>query len=434
MSDSVSPAPRAGHAEFAAEANTALRFGILLLNSGAPGYRVIRAVKRCARSLGFDNADVLVGFNTISCTFHHGEEFRTVVADVPLPGVNASRIEALDSASHSLLQSYHSAAEINAVLDEIEDIPNPRWSIGVASLAAGLACAGFAVLNQFGYLAAVFVFVSAALGQFIRVKLHDMHFNALGVTAVSACAASSIYLVAVYPVPADGDISAGFIASVLFLIPGFPLFSSFVDLSRFDFTAGIPRLLFATEIITVIMLTVSVVAMLSGTPQAQPPLHVPSWEYFLSGAIASFVAVGCFALLFNASRRMALVSAVVGLVANLGRLALLTWDVRPFLAAFLAALFIGVVGSQLGKRVGVPRVTVTIPASVVMIPGTVIYRAVHNFAQGNTPEALYAFTDVTLAVLFIAAGLIAARLVTDRTWAFAHHIDFDKELDGTRVQ
>ena len=131
---------------------------------------------------------------------------------------------------------------------------------------------------------------------------------------------------------------------------------------------------------------------------------------------------------------MALVSAVVGLVANLGRLALLTWDVRPFLAAFLAALFIGVVGSQLGKRVGVPRVTVTIPASVVMIPGTVIYRAVHNFAQGNTPEALYAFTDVTLAVLFIAAGLIAARLVTDRTWAFAHHIDFDKELDGTRVQ
>ena len=54
---------------------------MLMLSAGASGYRVIRAVKRCARSLGFDDADVLVGFNTISCTFHHGEGFRTVVAD-----------------------------------------------------------------------------------------------------------------------------------------------------------------------------------------------------------------------------------------------------------------------------------------------------------------------------------------------------------------
>ncbi|QYH20556.1 threonine/serine exporter family protein [Corynebacterium aquatimens] len=51
---------------------------MLLLSAGASSYRVIRAVKRCARSLGFDKADALVGFNTISCTFHHGEEFRTV--------------------------------------------------------------------------------------------------------------------------------------------------------------------------------------------------------------------------------------------------------------------------------------------------------------------------------------------------------------------
>ena len=64
----------------AAEANTCLRFGMMLLSSGAAGYRVIRSVKRCARSLGFDNADVLVGFNTISATFHKGEQFRTVVA------------------------------------------------------------------------------------------------------------------------------------------------------------------------------------------------------------------------------------------------------------------------------------------------------------------------------------------------------------------
>lgn len=414
----------------AAEANTCLRYGMMLLAAGAAGYRVIRSVKRCARSLGFDNADVLVGFNTISCTFHKGEEFRTVVADVPLPGVNASRIEALESTAHTLLQDYRTAEEINAALDEIEQV-TPRWPLWLACIAAGLACAGFAVLNRYGYVTAALVFICSAAGQWVRVKLHHAHFNLLGVTAVAAWVASSLFLILAYLLPIPDDISPGFIAAVLFLIPGFPLFSSFVDLSRFDFTAGIPRLFFALEVIAVIMFTVTVVAMLSGTPEAQPVTREHDFAYFFSGAVASFVSVGCFALLFNSSRRMALIAAVLGSLANLLRLALLAWEVETFLAAFLAALFIGLVGAQAGRVANVPRVTVTIPASVVMIPGTTIYAAVHNFAIGNTPEALYRITDVTLVVLFIAAGLTAARMMTDKTWTFSRYIDFDKELDGS---
>lgn len=420
-----------GHHDMAAEANTALRFGMLLLSSGASGYRVIRAVKRAARSMGFSNADVLVGFNTISCTFHKGDEFRTVVADVPLPGVNASRIEALEDTSHTLLQSYRTADEINEALDQIERIPSPRWSLRISVLAAGLACAGFAVLNQFGYICAAFVFISALVGQFVRVKLHHTHFNLLGITTVAAWVASSIYLIAVFLVPMDTDIAHGFIASVLFLIPGFPLFQSFVDLSRFDFTAGIPRLFFAVEVITVIMLTVVVVVtLLSDTPEAVVHPHDPTWEYFISGGIASFVSVGCFALLFNSSRRMALVAATIGAVANLVRLSLLSLGVRGFLAAFLAALFIGLAGSQVGRLQNLPRVSVTIPASVVMIPGTAIYASVHNFAIGDTQDALARMTDVMLVVLYIAGGLIVSRMITDKQWAFSRYIDFDVELDG----
>ena len=415
----------------AAEANTCLRYGMMLLSAGASGYRVIRSVKRCARSLGFDNADVLVGFNTISCTFHKGEEFRTVVADVPLPGVNASRIEALESTAHTMLQSYRTADVVNAALDEIERIPTPRWPLWLACIAAGLACAGFAVLNRFGYETAALVFVCSAIGQWVRVKLHHTHFNLLGVTAVAAWVSASLFLLLAYLLPTSGDLSPGFVASVLFLIPGFPLFSSFVDLSRFDFTAGIPRLMFAVEVIAVIMFTVTVIAMLSGTPEA--PARLPEYDaaYFISGGVASFVSVGCFALLFNSSRRMALMAAVLGMIANLLRLALHAWGLETFLAAFLAALFIGLVGAQAGRLANVPRVTVTIPASVVMIPGTTIYAAVHNFAVGDTPDAIYRITEVSLVVLFIAAGLTASRMLTDKTWAFSHYIDFGKELDGS---
>ena len=414
----------------AAEANTCLRYGMMLLSAGASGYRVIRSVKRCARSLGFDNADVLVGFNTISCTFHKGEEFRTVVADVPLPGVNASRIEALESTAHTMLQSYRTADVVNAALDEIERIPTPRWPLWLACIAAGLACAGFAVLNRFGYETAALVFVCSAMGQWVRVKLHHTHFNLLGVTAVAAWVSASLFLLLAYLLPTSGDLSPGFVASVLFLIPGFPLFTSFVDLARFDFTAGIPRLFFALEIIVVIMLTVSVVAMLSDTPEL-PSAAVPrSREFMAAGALASFVSVGCFALLFNSSRRMAVIAATLGMAANVARLALLADGVRSYLAAFVAALIIGVAGGLLGRVAKVPRTTVTIPAAVVMIPGPVIYAAVHNFAVGDIINALSKFTEVSFVVLFIAGGLSVGRMLTDPTWAFFRYIDFDHELVG----
>ena len=413
-----------------AEANTCLRFGVLLLAAGASGYRVIRAVKRCARSVGFDNADVIVGFNTISCTFHRGEQFRTAVSDVPLPGVNASRIEALETAAHSLLQSYRTPEVISAALDEIERIPSPRWGARLSTLAAGLACAGFAVLNQFGWATAAMVCLAAMLGQLVRSLLHKAHFNLIGITMAAAFVASAAFLALAHVLPLDGVVSPGFVAAVLFLIPGFPLFTSFVDLARFDFTAGIPRLFFALEIIVVIMLTVSVVAMLSGTPEAQPQPVPKSAEFLAAGALASFVSVGCFALLFNSSKRMALIAATLGMVANAVRLTLLAYGSVSYLAAFAAALLIGVAGGLLGRVAKVPRTTVTIPAAVVMIPGPVIYAAVHNFAVGDIVNALSKFTEVSFVVLFIAGGLSVARMITDPTWAFFRYIDFDHELVG----
>ena len=202
----------------------------MLLSAGASGYRVIRAVKRCARSVGFDDADVIVGFNTISCTFHRGQQFRTAVSDVPLPGVNASRIEALETAAHSLLQSYRTPEVIDAVLDEIERIPSPRWGFRLSTLAAGLACAGFAVLNQFGLATAALVCLAAMLGQLVRAFLHKAHFNLIGITMAASFVASSAFLLLDRVLPLASVVSPGFIAAVLFLIPGFPLFLSLIHI------------------------------------------------------------------------------------------------------------------------------------------------------------------------------------------------------------
>lgn len=87
-------------------------------------------------------------------------------------------------------------------------------------------------------------------------------------------------------------------------------------------------------------------------------------------------------------------------------------------------------GGILGRVAKIPRTTVSIPAAVVIIPGTVIYAAAHNFAVGDIINALSRFTEVSFVVLFIAGGLSVGRMLTDPNWAFSRYIDFGHQLVG----
>ena len=74
------------------EADVVLRLGMLLMGAGTSGYRVLRAMKRSARALGFNKLDATVGLTQITCTFHRGPLFRTVISRQHSPAVDASRI------------------------------------------------------------------------------------------------------------------------------------------------------------------------------------------------------------------------------------------------------------------------------------------------------------------------------------------------------
>ena len=60
------------------EADAVVRLGMLLMGAGTSGYRVMRAMKRAARALGFDKLDLVVGIVQITSTFHRGNTFRTL--------------------------------------------------------------------------------------------------------------------------------------------------------------------------------------------------------------------------------------------------------------------------------------------------------------------------------------------------------------------
>ena len=421
----------AGQQAMGVEADAVLRLGLLMVAAGTGGYRVIRAMKRAARAMGFDRLDAEISITSVVCTFHRGVSFRTVVATQPAPAVDASRIEALENLTHHL-PNRMSANALTMCLDDIVHSVTHRWSRPVLMVAAGAACAAFALLNYFPAEGAAAVAVAAACGQLVRMILASRHLNQLGVVAVAAATSCLVFYLLNWALPLTHlpddarAFAAGYIAAVLYLIPGFPLFSSMLDLSRFDITAGLTRLCYAMAVITAATMSVALVSAMTGLSPLSIDAPTPTARWYLLAAVASFVGVGGFALLFNSSRRMMLFAASIGVVANIVRLVMSDAGVQPQYAAYTGGVVVGLLGAVITARTTLPRITMTVPASVIMIPGTAMYRAVHFLNSGDIDQALSNAATAGLIIVWISAGLVTARILTDRDWAFGKPIDFQK--------
>jgi len=415
------------------DADAVLRLGAMIMAAGTGGYRVIRAMKRAARALGFDRVEAVISVNNITCSFHKGELFRTIVVNRDNPAVDASRIEALENLSHHMGSSY-TAEELHRELDQIEQRVGKRWPVWVQALAAGLACGGFAVLNHYPFLEAVVVALAAAVGQIVRHSCARRHLNQLGTTAVAAVVASLMYLFVAKGLAMVGIIDSptfttGYVASVLFLIPGFPLFSSLLDLSRFDLFSGLSRLCYATTVICTATMAATAVSLITGLQPLPPDPATPNLLGCLEATGATIVGIAGFAILFNSSRRMAITATTIGTVANMVRLVCAEAGLQPQFAAFIGALVVGLLGALLTKRISIPRITITVPASVVMIPGTAIYRTVYYLNSGDIDSGVGTAASASLSIIAIGAGLVVARMLTDPDWTFGRHIDLHKNVD-----
>ena len=421
----------AGQQAMGVEADAVLRLGLLMVAAGTRGYRVIRAMKRAARAMGFDRLDAEISITSVVCTFHRGVSFRTVVATQPAPAVDASRIEALEHLTHHLPNRMNANA-LTMCLDDIVHSVTHRWSRPVLMVAAGAACAAFALLNYFPAEGAAAVAVAAACGQLVRMILASRHLNQLGVVAVAAATSCLVFYLLNWALPLTHlpddarAFAAGYIAAVLYLIPGFPLFSSMLDLSRFDITAGLTRLCYAMAVITAATMSVALVSAMTGLSPLSIDAPTPTARWYLLAAVASFVGVGGFALLFNSSRRMVLFAASIGVVANMVRLVMIDAGVQPQYAAYTGGVVVGLLGAVITAQTTLPRITMTVPASVIMIPGTAMYRAVHFLNSGDIDQALSNAATAGLIIVWISAGLVTARILTDRDWAFGKPIDFQK--------
>jgi len=138
----------------------------------------------------------------------------------------------------------------------------------------------------------------------------------------------------------------------------------------------------------------------------QPPLQLVYPVQLALRAIASVLASCAFAMMFNCPVRSVLTAGLIAFAANDFRLFLIDMGMMLAPAAFLAALCIGFATLLLSRRLGVIRMAMVVPATVIMVPGLYAFETIVLF---DVSPALQAFASFGFVIGGLAMGLATAR-------------------------
>ncbi len=400
------------------------RVGIMLLSCGTGAWRVRSSMNALAEAMGITcTADI--GLMSIEYTCFDGEEGFTQSLCLTNTGVNTSKLNRLENFIRDFeVEGKHMSGEqLHSFLDNIEKI-HGLYSPIALGFAAALACGGFTFLLGGGPIEMLCAFIGAGIGNFIRCKLSKHHFTLFLCIVSSVSAACLVYAgvlkIAELLLGISIQHEAGYICAMLFIIPGFPFITSGIDLAKLDMRSGIERLNYALIIILVATMTAWIMALLLHLqPVDFMKISLPVWGWILFRILASFCGVFGFSIMFNSPVRLAEVAAAIGAIANTLRLELVDIaKLPPAAAAFIGALTAGILASLIKNKVGYPRISVTVPSIVIMVPGLYLYKGFYNLGMMSLAVSASWFASAILIIAALPLGLIFARILTDKTFRY----------------
>ena len=316
-------------------------------------------------------------------------------------------------------------------LDMIEH-RKPLYSPAFAGLASACACAAFVFLLGGGPYDMIGAFVGAGLGHWLRRRMFVHHLNQFFVTficvSVAALACTGMLrLIGLFdPVALQHD--TAYIGAMLFVIPGFPMITGGLDMAKIDFPSGIQRVAYVLCIVLIATLAGWMVASIVHlNPQGFEPLGLSPVVNCLLRMVFAFIGVWGFSVMFNSPQRMCLVAAVIGMITDTLRLEIVDMGVPAEAGAFIGALLAGLLASAwrssvrrglLPPHLGYPRICLTVPSIVIMVPGMYMYRAMFYLGAFDTLHALDWAFRAFMVIICLPIGLVMARVLTDKSWRY----------------
>lgn len=254
-----------------------IRCALLLMQYGAESAVVVDLTKRLGVALGVDGVQSGLSFNAVTLTTLYRGRCITTVRNTVHQGINVSILVQIQQIILSFeddktkrLSSLDSDAQdalIRSAVIAFDDINKNDYANQRMSLAVGLSCAAFAYLHGGSLAIAGVTLVTGFVAMRMRMYLASKHFNTFVVVIITAFTATLIGAAAYFlHLGKNADIAVA--ASVLLLVPGFPLINALSDILKGYINMGVGRWMFAT------MLTLSACV---GIVIALILLQIPHW-------------------------------------------------------------------------------------------------------------------------------------------------------------
>lgn len=398
------------------------RVGLMMLSVGTGAWRVRASMNKIARALNIVcNADI--GLLSIEYTCVENSETYTNAISLSTTGINTDKLNLLESFADGFSEraEKYTITQFHRMLDKIQNMPSnyTAWHLAFAS---ALACFGFTFLLGGGMIEMICAFLGAGIGQFVRKKLLEHHITLLANVAVAVATACSTYAVLIKLAELIFEIppvhQAGYICSMLFVIPGFPLITGGIDLAKLDIRSGFERITYALIIIIMATLTGWITAMIFNlSPSDFAEIDMNPVLKLVLRMITSFCSVYGFSFLYNSKQKMAITAGIIGMIANTLRLELIDLtDIPVAVAAFIGALSAGLLASAIKLKIGYPRITLTVPSIVIMVPGMFMYKGIYFLALNDISTGGMWLVKAFLIVLSLPLGLVFARILTDNNF------------------
>lgn len=356
----------------------------------------------------------------------HTEQLDKAYDDASATGEAANRADPIRDPERGM-----TVGQAHRRLDMIEH-RKPLYGPALAGFASACACASFVFLLGGGPYDMLGAFIGAGLGHWLRRRLFAHRLNQFFVTfvcvalAALACTATLRLLGLADPAALQHD--TAYIGAMLFVIPGFPLITGGLDMAKIDFPSGVQRLAYVCCIILMATLAGWMVATIVHlNPQGFEPQNLDPWVKGILRMVFAFIGVWGFSMMFNSPQRMCFVAGCIGAITDTLRLELTDFGVSAEMAAFLGALLAGLLASAwrtsvrrgwLPVHMGYPRICLTVPSIVIMVPGMYMYRAMFYLGQFSTLQALDWMFRAFMVIICLPIGLAMARVLTDGNWRY----------------
>lgn len=214
-----------------------VRCAQLLLAYGAESDLVEELSQRLGKALGLASVELSISSNSLVLTsLVHGRCI-TTTRRIRAHGINMMVVCELQRICLHTEQGRYSVNEVRRRLARIKPKTYPAKLV---IPVIGLSCASFCHLFGGDIYACVMTFLASSIGMAVRLFLNAKHYNLLVNFTITAFVTNGIAQLA-YFYPVSQTPQYVLAASVLMLVPGFPLINAISDMVKGHINVGISR-------------------------------------------------------------------------------------------------------------------------------------------------------------------------------------------------